>query len=141
MREATRRKTTVALMGALLLLIPATGALAQDDADGAARLGQIAFREYCRSCHGNLAKGDGPVAEHLKPKPADLTGIAERNGGEFPAEKVHAAIAGGKDVAGHGNSEMPVWGNAFKKVRGGQSEAEVDEKISNLVAYLASIQR
>jgi mono/diheme cytochrome c family protein len=130
-----------ALIGALLLLVPVAGALAQEGEDTQARLGQIAFREYCRSCHGNLAKGDGPVAGHLNPKPADLTGISERNGGEFPAEKVQAAIAGGKDVAGHGNSEMPVWGNAFKKVRGGQSAGEVDEKIAQLVAYLASIQR
>ena len=114
-------------------------AAAQDE--GSERLGSLVFREYCRTCHGNTAKGDGPVAEHLTPKPADLTGIAKRNGGEFPADRVRTAILKGEDVDGHGNSEMPVWGSAFQETRGGDDAAEIEARIDNLVAFLASIQQ
>ena len=81
-----------------------------------------------------------PVAEHLTPRPADLTRIRERNGGEFPVTAVHDAIAGGKPVKGHGTSEMPVWGEAFRQVMGGQTPEDVEERIGQLVAYLRSIQ-
>jgi mono/diheme cytochrome c family protein len=105
-----------------------------------ARLGGLTFREYCRSCHGPEAKGDGPVAQYLTPKPADLTRIAERNKGEFPSDAVAAAISGGKAIKGHGNSEMPVWGEAFLKTRKGHTPEEVKERIAQLVLYLKSIQ-
>jgi mono/diheme cytochrome c family protein len=102
--------------------------------------GATTFRHYCRTCHGTEAHGDGPVAPHLTPKPADLTRIRERNGGEFPSEAVYDAIAGGKPVKGHGTSEMPVWGEAFRQVQGGQDPELVKERIEQLVAYLRSIQ-
>jgi mono/diheme cytochrome c family protein len=120
---------------------------AQEDAqevaaspEAQARLGGLTFREYCRSCHGPEAKGDGPVAQYLTPKPADLTRIAQRNKGEFPSDAVSAAITGGKTIKGHGNSEMPVWGEAFLKIRKGQTEEEVKERIAQIVLYLKSIQ-
>ena len=34
--------------------------------------GQASYRQYCRSCHGDLGKGDGKMAPK-DPKPADLT--------------------------------------------------------------------
>ena len=42
--------------------------------------GPLQFREYCASCHGMDAKGDGPVAASLKKKPADLTMLSKNNG-------------------------------------------------------------
>jgi mono/diheme cytochrome c family protein len=102
--------------------------------------GATTFRHYCRTCHGTEARGDGPVAQYLTPKPADLTRIRERNKGEFPSEAVYDAIAGGKSVKGHGTSEMPVWGEAFREVQGGQNAEKVKERIEQLVAYLRSIQ-
>jgi mono/diheme cytochrome c family protein len=102
--------------------------------------GAATFRHYCRTCHGTEAHGDGPVAQYLLPKPADLTRIRERNGGEFPSEAVYNAIAGCKPVKGHGTSEMPVWGEAFREVQGGQDPEHVKERITQLVAYLRSIQ-
>jgi mono/diheme cytochrome c family protein len=102
--------------------------------------GGMTFRHYCRTCHGEQAHGDGPVAQYLTPKPANLTKIAERNKGEFPAEAVYAAIAGGQPVKGHGTSEMPVWGTAIREIHGSQSDDEVKQRIGELVAYLRSIQ-
>ena len=34
--------------------------------------GAQVYRENCASCHGNLGRGDGPMAAGLDPKPADL---------------------------------------------------------------------
>ena len=116
--------------------------LAAEEPESAAqaKVGAHTFREYCRSCHGAEAKGDGPVGKYLSPKPADLTLIRARNRGEFPFDEVYAAIASGKAVKGHGSSEMPVWGSAFREVRGGQSEESVAERIRQLVHYVQSIQ-
>jgi mono/diheme cytochrome c family protein len=131
--------TAGALLAAAVLALPPV--LAQEaDPSAQAKVGASTFREYCRSCHGSEGKGDGSVGKYLDPKPADLTRISERNKGEFPAEQVQAAIAGGKSIKGHGDSEMPIWGNAFREVRGGQTEEQVNERIANLVQFLKSIQ-
>lgn len=98
------------------------------------------FRTYCGSCHGAEAKGDGPIAEHLMVPPADLTKIAERHDGEFPAERIAAIIDGREKVSGHGSSEMPVWGDAFQKTEEGLSGEQVQRRIDLLVEYLESIQ-
>ena len=52
------------------------------------------FAQYCAVCHGNGGKGDGDAAAGLVPPPADLTGIASRNGGTFPMTRVMAQIWG-----------------------------------------------
>ncbi len=35
--------------------------------------GKNLYAEYCAMCHGDQGKGDGPMAESLDPKPANLT--------------------------------------------------------------------
>ena len=126
----------------IVAFVASTAAARGQDVSDASMIsaGATTFRHYCRTCHGTEARGDGPVAQHLTPKPADLTRIRERNGGEFPAEAVYDAIAGGKAVKGHGTSEMPVWGEAFREVQGGKTSDQVKERITQLVAYLRSIQ-
>lgn len=60
------------------------------------------FATVCSGCHGAGGKGDGPAASALAHRPADLTRLAARNGGEFPRLKVMAKIwgySGGKDGA------------------------------------------
>src|SRR5437867_13052073 len=77
--------------------------------------GDALFKTYCGSCHGKSAKGDGPLADALRFRPADLTLIAKRNGGKFDADKVYRMIDGRESVKGHGGTDMPVWGDAFKR--------------------------
>jgi mono/diheme cytochrome c family protein len=58
------------------------------------------FAAYCSACHGTGGAGDGAVAATLAAKPADLTGLAKRNGGTFPSTAVMAKIwgyTGGRD--------------------------------------------
>lgn len=54
------------------------------------------FNDYCAACHGEKAAGGGPMAVALKNKVPDLTLIARRNGGVFPADEVQAVVAGEK---------------------------------------------
>jgi mono/diheme cytochrome c family protein len=105
-----------------------------------ASLGAASYRTYCASCHGQTARGDGPMADRLRYAPADLTRIAQRNGGRFPFDNVARTIDGRKPMKGHGGSEMPIWGDAFKAAGERYDEKAVQRKIDELVHYLASLQ-
>lgn len=124
---------------ALLASLPMRSTIAEPD-PGFATVGKHTYRTYCASCHGTLALGDGPVAAHLVVKPADLTRISARNGGTYPAERVFKIIDGREKVRGHGNSEMPIWGDAFSKTNAKLDEEQVRRKIEGLVHHLESIQ-
>jgi mono/diheme cytochrome c family protein len=101
--------------------------------------GKEMFLSYCASCHGKDAKGDGPAATSLKSLPADLTGLAKRNGGKYPSDKVTSILRGQANLVPHGDQEMPVWGPVFWKMSGGHEEL-VQERIANLNRYLESLQ-
>jgi len=98
------------------------------------------FVFYCAPCHGRSGTGDGTVAGALRARPADLTTLAERNGGSFPRDRVRSYIAGtGRQIAAHGALDMPVWGPAFKALDGSDVRAEV--RIDGLVRHIESLQR
>ena len=98
------------------------------------------FRTYCASCHGTAARGDGPLASAMTRKPADLTEIAQRNGGLYPSELVFRTIDGKNPVRGHGGPDMPVWGDAFARSRDGSDPEKVRSMIQSLVDFLESVQ-
>ena len=102
--------------------------------------GSDVFRTYCASCHGTSARGDGPLAGSMLKKPANLTEIAKRNGGEFPSEMVFKVIDGRQPVKGHGGPDMPVWGDVFTKSRDVGDAARVKGVIQSLVDFLGGIQ-
>ena len=97
--------------------------------------GRTWYFNYCASCHGESGRGDGRVAKYLTPKPADLTKLAEANGGKFPAERVYEIIDGRREVEVHGSREMPVWGRTTRL-----SLAMVQARIRAIVDYLATLQ-
>jgi mono/diheme cytochrome c family protein len=138
----TGRSSTRAIAVALLcagiggnIAVAASGS----DEEAAAR-GAVTYRVYCASCHGAGAHGDGKLAKSLDPKPADLTQLAKRNDGVFPAERAREVIDGRKEVAEHGDRDMPVWGQSFQQEGKGDQEKAIAAKVDDLVAYLASIQ-
>ena len=97
------------------------------------------YKAYCASCHGVGAKGDGVMTASLKVKPSDLTRIAARNGGTFPLMRMERIISGEElPPAGHGSSQMPVWGPIFSHVERDQDLGRV--RIDNLARYLRDIQ-
>ncbi|PYQ65153.1 MAG: cytochrome C [Acidobacteria bacterium] len=130
------------LAAALPLSQTAAPGGSQDRKESRAEAGVRTYRAYCASCHGASAAGNGPMAEVLKVKPADLTRIRERNGGAFPEARIAAIIDGRLEIHGHGPGSMPVWGLTFRESgRDSDQETEVRERIKDLVAYLESVQK
>lgn len=129
---------SVMMAGVLLMSSLATPAAAQEYKQFTP--GAELFRTYCASCQGTTARGDGPLASAMTKKPANLTEIAQRNGGTFPSELVFKTIDGRQPVRGHGGPDMPVWGDAFSKSREAGEADRVKSVIKSLVDYLESIQ-
>jgi len=100
--------------------------------------GRALFMTHCATCHGTAARGDGPVADALRVRPADLTQLAKRNGGVFPSAETHR-IVDGRGIGAHGNPDMPVWGSVFRRAPN-VSDTDVAARIDALVRYLESIQ-
>jgi mono/diheme cytochrome c family protein len=99
--------------------------------------GHKLFNQYCATCHGATAKGEGPVAAALKVGPPDLTAI-QQPGEKFPFYRVQTKIDGEKEVTAHGPSKMPVWGTVFKRTSG---ELQRHADVYALAKYIESIQR
>ncbi|MGO4881467.1 MAG: c-type cytochrome [Bryobacteraceae bacterium] len=101
--------------------------------------GKDLFREYCAVCHGATGKGNGPAAGALKVAPADLTLIAQKNGGKFPEVRVQSIINGeAEGPLAHGSKDMPVWGDLFRHM--GHNPDVGSVRVYNLMKYLEEIQ-
>lgn len=101
--------------------------------------GKETFLEYCATCHGKTGKGDGPAAFVLRTPAPDLTTLAKRNDGKYPAGSVSAVLTFGRRLGSHGSEDMPIWGPRLKKldpVRDPTGQQHIDD----LVAYIQSIQ-
>ena len=72
--------------------------------------GQEMFVNYCAVCHRKDGKGTGPAASALKQSPADLTVLAQKNGGKFPFNSCFRRTPWRGECTARGNREMPVWG-------------------------------
>ena len=102
--------------------------------------GSYLYRTYCAACHGDTARGDGPLADSLRRRPPNLTEIAKRNSGVYPKDLVITIIDGRQKVSGHGGPDMPVWGDAFRRALESSDEAAVAARIQALADYLETIQ-
>jgi mono/diheme cytochrome c family protein len=116
---------------------------------GQAQDAKALFQVYCAPCHGEDARGDGPVAADLKTPPPSLREIAKRRSGQFNDEEIAAYIDGRNMPRAHGTLEMPIWGTLFRyaaQAEGALSsdqaalEKEAHARIALLVKYLQSIQ-
>lgn len=108
--------------------------------------GEAEFMSSCASCHGIEARGDGPMLEVLRQRPADLTILQRENGGVFPYNRVFSTIDGRFQVPSHGDREMPIWGRHFieedTKTFGDKAgEIVTDERIHELTNYIQTLQR
>jgi mono/diheme cytochrome c family protein len=102
------------LLGAGLLFVSAASGLAQEGPDEQViGEGKSDFSWHCSACHGDSAKGDGPMAKMLIKPPADLTAIAKAHGGTFPFWRVYRVIAGKSPVPGHETFQMPDFWRRF----------------------------
>ena len=139
-RQTARRGATAFAIAFTLPLAAHLPAQAQDP-----HLGLTEYELSCMSCHGIDGRGDGPRAKSLKTAPADLTKIAKSNKGQFPARTLAEIIDGRAIVGGHGQREMPVWGDRYRVQVDASEPATLIERraraqISALVEYLRTIQ-
>ncbi|MBS0123900.1 cytochrome c [Aestuariicoccus sp. KMU-90] len=106
-------------------------------------VGEQEYMAACAGCHGESAKGDGPLAGLLNISTPDLSTLSQANDGSFPFEAVLKVIDGRSDIRAHGSS-MPVWGEFFQpsasSQRGETPDMVVRGRILSLVNYLESIQ-
>ncbi len=82
--------------------------------------GQELFKQKCVLCHGEGAKGDGPLADTLDPKPSDLTGGMAAS---HPDGDLFYKISKGRGA-------MPAWESVFSE----------DERW-NLVNFIRSLSK
>jgi len=138
MRESKRKSWTagVILGGLLAIASPAWSADTEENVQTS--WGKDLFVQYCASCHGEDGKGNGPAAEALKNKPADLTKISANRGGQFPRAEIMRFIDGERPIPAHGPRHMPVWGEVFRDEK---SDSETRMRIHSLVAFIESIQQ
>lgn len=129
------------LIAAAYTLLAVSSSTAQQMSNG-----EQEYLNSCAACHGVEGKGNGPLADLLRRRPADLTTIMRRNGGEFPYWRVYEVIDGRGTIPEHGERDMPVWGNQFlpddmKRYGPYGGLAVTTERIHNLTGYVQSLQR
>jgi mono/diheme cytochrome c family protein len=106
---------------AQMVATPAKPLLARDGPDAQVFRGSLVFFNYCVTCHGPNADGNGRAARLYNPRPANLR-ASDKN----LAYMRLIVRRGGKAM---GRSEfMPPWG-----------EELTDEQIEDVTAYLQSI--
>jgi high-affinity iron transporter len=93
------------------------GVVLADVVTGNAEKGADVYRTYCLNCHGAQGRGDGPVADQLTPRPANLT--AEKV--QQKSEKDLLAIV----REGKPGTSMPAWKGELS-----------DQKMLDVLAYL-----
>jgi mono/diheme cytochrome c family protein len=137
------RKTILLIVALAVFLGTASAQGKKDNKPGAsqadAAAGKQIFVRYCASCHGVDAKGNGPAAIAMKTPPPDLTELAKRNDGKYPAGYVGALLKFGKSLASHGSEDMPVWGSRFK-IMDPTRDPTGQKHVDCLVVYLESLQ-
>lgn len=143
MHKKSKGRLWSALAGAALLSAPVLASA--DEGERMTGRGKQLFMDHCASCHGASGEGSGPVAAFLTVSPTDLTRIRERNDGTFPFLKVFQVIDGRTGVRAHGDTQMPVWGGAFKAEAGDTygpygGEEFVRARITALTFYVQSLQ-
>ena len=105
--------------------------------------GKQMYLQYCSSCHGKAGQGDGTVSRDLKVRVPDLTVLARKHKGVYPLDDVMATIDGRRSVRGHGDRNMPVWGEAFHSESEGKKYSELTTllKAKIIAEYVATLQK
>jgi mono/diheme cytochrome c family protein len=142
MSDRTKLRLLVTLAIPLVFAAPSQRATAADEVQP----GKALYLKYCSACHGADAKGDGVAGSLMQPKPADLTRLSARYGGEFPMEQVVRTIDGRQALHAHGEPTMPVWGEVLSDQHGSGDERRpaierrVQGRIFLIADYLRTIQ-
>lgn len=128
-------------IGLSTLAVMVSLATAVSAGSNGAEEGREIYLQHCAPCHGRSGDGYGPVAPCLSKPPTDLRLLWKRYGNPLPEDQIARFIDGRADVKAHGPREMPVWGEyVWKKSEGKQGQRRVKQAVSDIIAYLQSIQ-
>ena len=103
--------------------------------------GKEMYVAYCAPCHGADGKGNGPAAASMKVPPTDLTQLAKKHDGKYPANSLASTLkfGTGTSAGAHGSADMPVWGPLFQSLDKFH-DTSVQQRVSNLVSYIQTLQ-
>lgn len=145
-----KRKHAKVLAIATLIMMGAGSFAAAADKKLKADLGKREYENSCALCHGKDGKGTGAINDLLKKSPPDLTTLAKRNKGVFPFDRLYAVIDGREIIRGHGDRDMPAWGDRYSSDSMKAAEYYMDvpydaemfarSRILSLIDYLNRIQ-
>jgi mono/diheme cytochrome c family protein len=141
---ANRSWVVWALVG---LLFGGLGGRGEAAADGVRSIdethpGYPYYRQYCASCHGVFADGNGLLVPILTKAPPDLSRLTHAYGNPLPQAKVAEFLEGQTMPVAHGRSEMPVWGKRLREDLGPGLANQPARRmiIDSIVDYLVAIQ-
>jgi hypothetical protein len=106
---------SVLFMVLTIVMTSAAGSQLYAQSPSSSEFGEKEYLNSCASCHGVGGKGDGPVADSLRKRPADLTRLGETNKGVFPFARIYELVDGRYSTMVHGPREMPVWGDVYTR--------------------------
>lgn len=108
-------------LGALAQQAPQGPLLPKDSADAAIFRGGLVYANYCVTCHGINADGNGRAARLYTPRPANLRTSDKNN------DYLALIVRRGGEALGR-SPKMPPWG-----------EELTDEQITDVVAFVRSV--
>ena len=103
----------IMILIAAALMLGANGIAAAADKKPKADMGKYEYMNSCSLCHGTDGKNGSAINDLLKKVPPDLTTLSKRNNGIFPFDRVYAVIDGREPLLGHGERDMPAWGDRY----------------------------
>ena len=101
--------------------------------------GQEMYSVYCAGCHGKDGRGKGRSSGYCTVPPADLTQLAQKNKGIYPADRICQVLRHGTGHAPKGQGYMPIWEPLLKSMNA-DPPGVTEVRIQNLAAYGRTLQ-
>lgn len=101
--------------------------------------GQEQYMVYCAGCHGEDGRGKGRSSRYCSAPPTDLTQLAHKNRGTYPAERVCNVLHQGTGHTPKGRGYMPTWEPLLKSMNG-DPPGVTEVRIQNLTDYVKTLQ-
>jgi mono/diheme cytochrome c family protein len=101
--------------------------------------GHEEYTAYCSACHGPDGRGKGRSSRYCSVPPTDLTQLAQKNKGIYPADWVCDVLRRGTGRLSKRHGYMPVWKPLLKSMNA-DVEGVTELRIRNLSAYIRTLQ-